>query len=249
MNEKGSRRIGFPLFLLLIIGALSYYIYMTTNSHKNEVLSIIKSCSPVGENDEIKLDINSTLATDLYKKVETNLREDLAETDLNNNMKIYLAYRQILEKDKYESNCNLFIDSTMEPFKCVETPEEKPKAFKEETLIREYKKLFGEQSNIQLENVQLKKSCVGGYAYLKERGEFVQGKCSSQNATTFSVDKKLIEAKSTGKTVVLKEEVQYHGNEKMYLPDELKSGYYYYTFKLDTNYNYILISKTYEAKH
>ena len=164
-------------------------------------------------------------------------------------MKRYLAYRQVIEKDKYESNCNLFTNSILEPLKCVETSEIKPKAFKEETLILELKKLFGEKEEIPLGNIQLGNSCLGGYAYIKERGEFVQGTCSSQNATTFRVDKELKEATSTGNKIVLKEEVKYHGNEKVDVPEYLKSGYYYYTFILDTNYNYVLLSKTYESKH
>ena len=37
-------------------------------------------------------------------------------------------------------------------------------------------------------------------------------------------------------------------SEKMPLPDYLKSGTYYYTFRLDMNYNYILVSKEIEQK-
>ena len=248
-NYHERRGIGIAPFLLLIIILLGGYTYMITVGHKKEVLNIVENCSPVNTTEEIKLDLNSTLVKDLYRKVETSIREDLAQPEFNDNMKIYLAYRQILERDKYDSNCNLFSNTIMEPFRCVDTPENKPKAFKEETMLQELKKLYGENMQIPLANIQLGSSCLGGYAYIKDRGEFVQGKCDSQSATTFSVDKKLLEAKSTGNKIILKEEVNYHGTDSMDVPESLKNGYYYYTFLLDINYNYILLNKTYESKY
>ena len=50
-------------------------------------------------------------------------------------MKLYLAYRQILETEKYDSNCNLFSQTSMEPYTCEVSTLFVPKAFKEETLI------------------------------------------------------------------------------------------------------------------
>ena len=35
----------------------------------------------------------------------------------------------------------------------------------------------------------------------------------------------------------------------MDLPDYLKSGDYLYTFRLDMNYNYVLVSKIYDDKY
>ena len=35
----------------------------------------------------------------------------------------------------------------------------------------------------------------------------------------------------------------------MELPSYLKNGKYYYTFRLDMNYNFVLVSKTYEDKY
>ena len=45
------------------------------------------------------------------------------------------------------------------------------------------------------------------------------------------------------------EDVKYIESEKLKLPDYLKSGTYYYTFRLDMNYNYVLINRTYESKY
>jgi len=249
IKEKKKKGFSIAPFLLLIIGLLGYYVYTTTTAHKEQIISLENNCSPVNSSESIELDLNSTIVQDLYKRVKTNIREDVAQPQFNDNMKLYLAYRQILETDKYDSNCNLFTAVTMEPFVCEETTNDKPKAFKEELLKVELKKLFGENSNIPLANIKLGNSCLGGYAYIPERGEFVEGKCSAHSSTEFSVDKNLTKATSTRNTVVLTEEVKYHENEKMYLPDSLKSGYYHYTFKLDVNYNYVLISKTYESKH
>lgn len=251
LYKKEKKGISTMQFLLIIIVVLlGFYTYTSTVKHKEKVLNLIDNCSPVNSEEEIKLDVDSTLVRSLYKKVETNIREDMAQPEFNDNMKLYLAYRQILEKDKYESNCNLFTNVTMEPFTCVEKDDDKPLAFKEKALILEWKKLYGEinDKDIPLGNIQLGSSCIGGYAYIAQRGEFVEGKCSSQNAISFSVDKELKEATSTGSKIVLKEEVKYRGSENYDVPASLKSGYYYYTFRLDTNYNYVLISKTHEYK-
>ena len=137
--------------------------------------------------------------------------------------------------------------TTMEPYTCGQGFT--PKAFKVEDLEHEIKVLFGEETNIPLANVKLQNNCIGGYAYIPERGEFVEGKCDVNTATSFKADKKLKEAWTNRNTVTLVEEVKYIESEKMELPDYLKSGTYYYTFRLDMNYNYVLISKTYESKY
>ena len=137
----------------------------------------------------------------------------------------------------------------MEPYTCEVSTKFVPKAFKEETLIHEIKKLYGEETNIPLKNIQLGKSCIVGYQYIEDRGEFVEGYCKQSVATSYKVTKVLKEATSTKNTIVLKEEVKYHENEKLNLPEYLKSGIYTYTFRLDMNYNYVLVSKTYEIKY
>ena len=207
------------------------------------------NCTPITAKEETKLDLNSTIVTELYSKVQTTIREDIANPNFDDTMKLYLAYRQIKEKDKYDSNCNLFNNNLMEPYTCEVSTKFVPKAFKEETLKHEIKKMYGEETNIELKNIQLGKSCVVGYQYIKERGEFVEGYCNQKTATSFKVTKKLLEATSTKNTIILKEDVKYHENEKMNLPEYLKSGTYIYTFRLDMNYNYVLVSKTYENKY
>ena len=164
-------------------------------------------------------------------------------------MRLYLAYRQIKEQDKYDTNCNLFSNIAMEPYKCEVNTSFVPKAFKQDTLILEWKKLFGEKTAIYLDNIKLENACIGGYEYIKEREEFVQGRCESDVSTSFKVTKELKEATSTKNMIILKEEVKYHQNEKMSLPDYLVSGTYYYTFRLDMNYNWIFIDKKYDTKY
>ena len=53
-------------------------------------------------------------------------------------------------------------------------------------------------------------------------------------------------ALSRESTITLYERVKYLGSEGQKLPEKLISGTYKYTFKLDTNYNYVLISKELE---
>ena len=131
-----------------------------------------------------------------------------------------------------------------------ETTKFKPRAFKQEKLTLELKKLFGEKNSIKLENVRLgSNSCVGGYEYIPARGEFVEGYCEAKPATSYKATKKLIKATSNRNTIILTEEVYYTVDDSGELPPKLKNGYYYYTFRLDMNYNYIFISKTYQSKH
>lgn len=239
---KKSHKAGcFIFILLIIIGGLSYYIYNDyINDKKEECSPLIKS-----DNTTRQLDLNSTIVKDLYSKVSTSIKEDIASNDLDDQMKLYLAYRQIPESKIYESNCNLFNDTAMLPFTCVENVEFSPKAFKEETLQLELKKLFGESSNISNANIQLGTSCLGGYQYIADRGEYVQGYCKEIPTTLYNVEKKLIEATVTGDTITLKEKVRYYSAQKV-TSDKLKNGTYVYTFKLDNNYNYVYTSRTIE---
>lgn len=240
-KKPKNKLASFFLFIILILGCacggLWYY-------HQQQMNLMRIKCTPVSTNGEAKeLDLDSTIVKDLYSKVSTTIREDLASVELNDQMKLYLAFRQIANSDLYESNCNKFSVTSMEPFKCEVTATFTPKAFKEDIIQVELKKLFGEDINILHQNVQLGNTCIGGFQYIAERGEYVQGQCGSTNATLYRVEKELIGATSTESTIVLTEKVKYYGAESLKLPERLVSGTYKYTFRLDMNYNYIYISK------
>ena len=247
-NKKNKNSL-LPI-LLIVIAFLGIYIFYSSNSHKNQIAQLTYNCTPVTSSEkDIELDLESNLVKDLYSKVYTNMREDYASNDFNDEMKLYLAYRQIPNYELYPSNCNLFSSTAMEPFKCDPNSTEVSYAFKVETLQREIKKLFGEKTEIPLKNIQLKLSCIGGYQYIPSRGEYVQGFCPKNSTVPFKVEKKLLSAISNRNTIVLKEEVHYKQSEKLALPDYLKSGIYYYTFRLDMTYHYVLVSKRYESKY
>lgn len=244
-----KKKSAVPLLLIIILGLIVYAAY-STKTFTTRIENLSYNCTPItSSKEDMELDLNSTIVQDLYSKVATNIREDLAQPDFNDNMKLYLAYRQISDEDKYDSNCNLFDKISMEPYTCEESTRFKPRAFKQEKLVLELKKLFGEKNNIQLTNVRLgTNSCIGGYQYIPQRGEFVEGLCESKNATSYKATKKLIKATSNRNTIILTEEVYYTVDDSGELPPKLKNGYYYYTFRLDMNYNYIFISKTYQSK-
>lgn len=237
----------FARFFFLIALCLGGYVVFLTMQQQQLELQLKQECSPVSTTKGTKqLDINSTIVQDLYGKVSTNIREDLVSIELTDEMKVYLAYRQIPNKKIYESNCNLFSDVAMEPYTCMENTTFMPTAFKEQTLDIELKKLFGSKTNIAPMNVQLGDGCLGGYQYIKERGEYVEGYCSQKETTSFRATKKLVSATSNQSTIVLREEVKYYEAEKQNLPENLRDGIYVYTFQLDTNYNYVYVSKTFE---
>jgi len=240
-EKKQKSHILLILFLLIIIGGMGYYIY--TDYQKD----IKTKCSPLvpTNNKTIELDKDSTIVQDLYSKVKTNIKEDIANNGTNEEMMLYLAYRQIPKQKIYESNCNLFNNNIMSSVKCQKGGEFIPNAFKEEDLQLEVKKLFGEETVLENNNIRLGNSCIGVYQYIKERGEYVQGSCSNDNSTIYKVDKTLLSATVTNDTITLKEKVRYYGSESLNI-DRLKNGVYIYKFKLDNNYNYIYIGKTIE---
>lgn len=240
-KKEKKKSHSFIIFLLfIIILGLVFYIY------KDYQKDIATKCSPLVSSDNSlrKLDLNSNIVKDLYSKVSTNIREDVADNELDDSMKLYLAYRQIPNNKIYDSNCNLFNNTAMNSYICEENLEFSPKAFKEETLQLEYKKLFGEDQEFVNGNIQLGNSCIGGYQYISERGEYVEGYCKEVATTSYSVNKTLTDAYVQGDTITLKEKVRYYSSEQV--PEELKNGVYVYTFKLDNNYNYVYISKTME---
>lgn len=240
-KKKQVKITGFLLFIIfLLVGVCGLMLY-TYNLKVDELEDV---CSPVSTTKGSKeLDLDSFIVKDLYSKVSTDLLEDLAQVQLNDELKVYLAYRQIGQGDIYSSNCNLFSNGNMPAFTCSVNDYWAPKAFKVETLEHEYKKLFGETSVFPKLNIQLGSSCLGGYQYIESRGEYVEGKCKTTGVTMYSVDKKLVGATSRESTIVLKESVKYYGNSENKLPDSLVSGTYEYTFKLDRNYNYVYVSK------
>lgn len=247
VTSQPKKKNVLAIILLVVIVMLIGYIFIMVQSNKTKLLQMQEACSPVSTiRGDKELDLNSTIVQDLYNKVKTNIREDLASVAFDDEMKRYLAARQIAYDNIYDSNCNLFDKVTMEPYICVENSTFSPTAFKEETLEVEIKKLFGENTNIPKGNVQLGKTCLGGYQYIEKRGEYVQGYCEEDSTTQYRVTKTLVKAVSNRTTIKLTEEVKYHGAEQLNLPEYLKSGKYVYTFKLDSNYNYVYVSKNLE---
>ena len=159
LTEQGKGSTGIIL-LLLVISGFCFYTYYEYTLHQKEIARLKDECTPVSTTSgEKKLNLNSTIVQDLYNKVVTNIKEDAANPTFNDSMKIYLAYRQLSHAKIYNSNCNQFNDTVMPLFTCLDTEEETPTAFKEESLKIEYKKLFGETANFKNTNIQLGRTC------------------------------------------------------------------------------------------
>lgn len=245
-----KKKSAVPLLLIIILGLIFYAVY-STKTFQARIENLTYNCTPVtAAKEDTELDLNSTLVKDLYSRVVTNIREDLAQPEFNDNMKLYLAYRQISDEYKYDTNCNLFSDTAMEPYTCEVSTKFKPKAIDEDVVRLAIKKMYGEKTEVPLGNIRLgEHSCIGGYQYIPQRAQFVQGLCTNNTATSFKVEKKLTKATSNRNTIILTEDVQYKIAEGVEVPEMLKSGIYYYTFRLDMNYNYVFVSKTYKTKY
>lgn len=238
-----------PILLVAVLVLVAYIIY-TTKTNQTQINNLIYKCTPVNATKEEKeLDTDSTLVKNLYNIVKTNIREDVAQTDYNDTYKAYLVLRQMSKSSFYDSNCNMFNNSGMEPYKCDGIQNFHPMAFTEDDYILKWKEIYGENSKPYLGNIKLKNECIGGYQYIPERHEFVEGSCDKQSATSYKVTKTIKKAVTTRNTIIITEEVRYKENEGLTLPDYLKNGYYIYTFRLDINYNYVLVSKEYQSKY
>lgn len=245
--KQKSKLTPILFILLLLLGAYTLYSNL---DNKKIIENLTYNCTPISsKNEDSSLDINSTLVKDLYSKVYTTVREDVAQPEWNDTMRIYLAYRQITENKKYDSNCNLFDQNAMPSYSCEVTTDFVPKAFKQSDLEIEWKKLYGENTPLTFTNIKLDYDCIGGYQYIADRQEYVQGRCSANKASKVKATKKLESATSNGNTITLKESVTYEGTDSSEVADYLKSGYYYYNFRLDMNYNYVLVNRTYEPNY
>lgn len=247
VKPKRKKNILATLLFMIVLGLLGYIFY-TTVTFKATIDSIRANSTPVSTlKEEKELELDSYFVQDLYSKVKTNILEDVAESEMNNSLMLYLAYRQIPNSKFYEADCENFDSSLMMPYTCDVGGDFVPQGFKKDDLISEYKKLFGANAEVELDNIQIGRNCVGGYQYVAKTGEFIQGYCTSKNTTTYKASKKLVSATSKESTITLKEDVVYKTNGTT-LPDSLKSGTYVYVFRLDKNYNYVLVNKYLEGK-
>ena len=97
----------FLLIIVLLLGAYIGYSKYTTTNTINKLNGLSSPITTLGEEKELSLD--NPVVLDLYSKVKTNIREDIAEPTLNDSMKMYLAYRAIPHDKIYESNCDYFV--------------------------------------------------------------------------------------------------------------------------------------------
>ena len=147
-------------------------------------------------------------------------------------MKLYLALRNVSYKDYLDSNCNMFDDNDMQYFTCPKK-DFKPSAIDQEIVLEELKILYGDNNNVQLKDVQLGKSCLGGFQYITGRKQFVQGYCSGSTVSLIDAEKELTKAISNNQELKLYEKVRYFSTSTT-VPNYLKTGTYIYNFRLDS---------------
>ena len=231
------------LIVILLLGGACYYWYNTDITRK---AYYEHHYSPINSGDTVELGLDSTLVIQLYNMAKTTATEDFGNPNFDNNLKRYLAYRNLSHNSFYESNCNLF-DNSMANFDCVEDDSFRPDAFKDTDLANMLNVMFGQNNGIDHQNITLGGTCLGGYEYIASRGEYVKGKCTRESLLTVSADKKLTKATSTGDKIYLTENVRYFTNNGQANPESLKDGDYVYTFRLDENFNYIYESREYKG--
>lgn len=240
IKKVRNKAIPFLLLALLLFGGAALYQYRENqklvNYYTNEY-------SPIASKKETVLELDDPLVRRLYNMVETTGGEDYANPNFDTNLKRYLAYKYLSNRLlNYKSNCNNFDSNKMMYYSCNDD-EYTPTSFKVEDLEVAFTTLFGDNHEINHDNIQLGNECIGGFEYIPERGEYVQGKCTRNSANLVNVDKKLTGAKSTESHIYLEEEVRYYPTDNNQIPKYLNNGKYKYTFKLDRHYNYVYVNR------
>lgn len=236
--KKNGFLVGFLFFInifLLLSGITCYFLYL------KEVKYLKNYYSPKINNGKATiLDNNSTIVKYLYNTFSTNEKEDNDTLGkINNKMKLYLAYRSLPNNKIHESNCNLYVEGKNPLYSCKKEGYI-PTSFKEEDLKLQLNILFGENNKVELNDIA---SSIIEYQYIPERGEFVSGKMHGEVYIPFRKDAKLIKAYSKSTNIYLEEEVKYYSVAGNKLKEELVSGKYRYSFRIDNNYNIIFESK------
>ena len=103
-NLKLSRLFTSLGALLVIAGIFSSFIgpsaiYLTDNiamATNEEINTVVE----VEDLTKLAYHVDNVTGDEDIKKVATNIREDIAQPEFNDNMRLYLAYRQILETEK-----------------------------------------------------------------------------------------------------------------------------------------------------
>lgn len=241
---RKSKSVFFLLLSVLIFLACSIYLYFENEKLKDYYAN---HYSPIVSKEAKNLDINSDLVKKIYSSISTTAAEDLANHSFDDKLKLYLAYRNLKTKDIYDSNCNLFDNTSMQGFTCFDKDNYVPKAVKEDSIKLSLIILFG-NNNVVHQNIQLGNGCLGGLQYIASRGEYVFGNCIRKNNSIIKADKELIEAISTNDTITLREKVRYYTYDNSNVPDFLRNGVFIHKFRFDENYNYIYVSRELSIK-
>ena len=240
IKKVRNKAIPFLFLALLLFGGVAFYQY-------TENLKLIdyytNEYSPIASKEETDLELDDPFVKQLYSMVKTTGNEDYANPNFDVNLKRYLSYRFLSNKIlNYKSNCNKFDTNKMIYYSC-DDKDFTPTSFKVDDLEVAFTTLFGDNHEINHDSIQLGNECIGGFEYIPERGEYVQGKCTRNSANLVNVDKKLVSAKSTESHVFLEEDVRYYPVDNSKVPKYLNNGKYKYTFKLDRHYNYVYVNR------
>lgn len=211
------------IFLIVFILAATFIIY---NIYDREIKT---------DNHEQEVSIKNKKIKDLYNKVKLSKEEDFKFAELNDETKLYLAYRQIPKKKFMSSECSLFSEVKLEKNNDLYMCDDKGNnSFKKEDLEEEYHKLFGD--------VFFKhKSIISKYEifkFVKSKDIYIKGKYLGGSDDVVIATKRLVKAFKVDNKLYLLESVNYTNksdgkminNSKHY-----KSGTYKYTFKIKKN--------------
>ena len=90
LSTNKSKKSILAILLIFVIIGLSVYIYYTDTMYKNQINEIKYSCTPLASQSELtQLNIESDTVKKLYSIISTNIEEDLADNQLDEQMKFF----------------------------------------------------------------------------------------------------------------------------------------------------------------
>lgn len=244
-KEKSSNKILIILLFILVLGLVGYITY--DKVLKKNVDTPVEEKKEEGQKTEENSVVDQELVQDLYSLVKTEIDEE-KDYVLNDQMKLYLAYRQIPISEVYNTHCSGFEASF--PFVCETTSSLasfQPRGFKSASLQKQLKKLFGKNTSIA--NQPIKGEGAFGlstyYDYVAARDEYVQGENRGGGMDPTVVTKTLVNSYKKDQSIYLEETVKYTTQDGSQVSDNYSKhdGTYQYQFNLEDGH-YIYVSKT-----
>lgn len=247
MEERGNSWL-IVVLVFVVIALAGYIVYdkmMKDDTTTIEKESVNNSIKEENSGQQKNLSVDSFLVQNLYRKVTTNKgEEETSGYQLDDMMKLYLAYRQVPRSNFFQTNCDGYQGT--KAYAC--NPQMGiPYGVNASSIQEQVKELFGE--NVVIPNQSITRSTfnvLGVYVeYIPSRDIYLIGSNVGGGTDDVSLTKTLTSAYIKDAILYLEEDVNYTQST---ISSEASNYYtkyngkYRYQFKMEDG-RYIYINK------